>query len=110
MTVVNLADQPMEVSIAFVDSDTGKATPITTQTLAPFDFDGESVPPATFDIQFKLSGGATPLATCRVKVGDAETYRFAALNDAVAVQKDGYQPAKGADLFVATSPLCLART
>jgi hypothetical protein len=108
LSVVNLAEVPVDVVVSLVDTSTGDVTQLITLVLEPLDFESQKVPPNVFDVVFTVRGSATALASCRMQVENDDSLDFAALDDAVAVSKRGYVPADRSELFVATSTLCKA--
>jgi hypothetical protein len=104
--VLNLAESKLAVVVNYVDTDTGESSLLARLAVEPLDFSAQKIPPGTYQIEFSVTGSATARGTCRLLVKDAEAFRFVAVDEGVAVSKDGYEPATAAELFAATSSLC----
>jgi hypothetical protein len=104
LTLLDLADRDVAVSVAFIDPAGGQTSPLGTYTLGTTEQQSSAVPPGMYRLAFTGSGaGASP---CTITIAKGQTFSFVVLNDAVAVSRSGFTPKKAGDLFVATSSLC----
>lgn len=106
LSLLNLAESKLEVLVNYVDTDTGEPSLLATLVLEPLDFNAQKVPPGTYEIEFRDAGSATANAMCRLVLEDFGVFRFVAVDEGVAITRDGYEPTESAELFVSTSSLC----
>lgn len=105
VSALNLAEDPVTVTFAFVDEDTDEAEVINEVVLASFESTAQMVPELTYDISFVLDGGAD-LGTCRIAIRPGDVVQFMVVELGVAIVRDGDTSTDHDDLFVATSSLC----
>ena len=105
ITILNLADGDLAVTVAFVDPSGGPPSPLATFTIGPSGQQSDAVPPGTYRLGFRQSG-STSGSTCTITIAKGGRYTFAAVPNAIAVSRAGHTPTKAADLFVPTSSLC----
>jgi hypothetical protein len=106
ITLVDLADDDVAVTVAYLDPDSGEPFDLGTYTLAPLDQQTNQVPPGVYRLEFRQPASTTTGSMCTIELGDAEAYTFAAIDGAVAIARSGEAPTDAKELFVATSSLC----
>lgn len=107
ITLVDLADEDLEVVVTYVDPGSETPFPLGVYTLESMDQITNDAPPGTYTLEFHQPAGSTSATSCTFEIADAEGYIFAALGDAVAITTTGAQPTDADELFVATSSLCI---
>jgi hypothetical protein len=106
--VVNLADQPLAMSVTFIDPDSGDASDVGTFQIAANQVTFQGVPSARFRLVFDYPGGtAADAGTCTIDVAEKEKVQFAVIETG-AVIAAGKEPKDPAELVVATSSRCKA--
>lgn len=105
VSVTNLADAAVNVSLAVLNEDSGETQVIDSVNLAAFDSSTQSLPALTFDIAFAFEGGVD-LGTCRIKIRSGDAVQFAVISSAVAVARQGDRTTDAAQLFIATAAVC----
>jgi hypothetical protein len=108
ITLLDLADAELAVSVAFIDPDSGQSDALGTYTVGPSAQISNAVPPGTYRLDFREPAGSATGPTCTIEVKKEETYSFIAVPGAIAVSRAGFTPITVRDLFVATSSLCRA--
>jgi len=107
ITVLDLADGDLAVTVGYVDPDSDEPIDLGTYTLG---FGGEhtnEVPPGIYQLAFRQPADSATGPTCTIELGDGEAYTFAAIEGAVAIARTGEAPTDAGELFVGTSSLCL---
>jgi hypothetical protein len=105
VTVVNLADAGVEVTVTLVDADSADEFEIGTFELAPLQVTSQAVVPARYRLDFNLGGGNEE--TCTIDIGDEEL-QFAVIESGIAITTSGAEPDDPAEMVVATSSRCQA--
>lgn len=106
ITLVDLAETDLAVTVAYVDSDSGDSASLGTYTLGSMEQLTNSVPPGTYRLDFRQPADSPAGPSCTIEVGDADGYVFAAIENSVAIARTGAAPTETRELFVATSSLC----
>jgi hypothetical protein len=108
ITVVNLADAPLSVSVTIVLPESGEEFEIGTLVLAPLQVTTQSVLAARFRLAFDYPGGAASEAgTCVIELEEGDQVQFAVVTGG-AVLTAGDEPEDPAELVVATAARCRA--
>jgi hypothetical protein len=107
ITLLNLADDSLSVSVAYIDPAGGAPFPLGAFPLGSMDQVTNEAPPGTYTLEFHQPADNTLATSCTIEIADAEGYVFAALDDAIAISSTAAVPGDAGDLFVATSSLCL---
>jgi hypothetical protein len=109
VTVLNLSDAVLSVTVTIVDDDAGDEFTIDTTDLQPLQVTTTSIIPARFRLDFDFPGGGEADAgTCTLDIVDAEAIQFAVIPTGIAISWSGEEPADPADMVVATAPRCQA--
>ena len=106
ITLIDLAETDLAVTVAYVDPDSGDSASLGTYTLESMDQMTHSVPPGTYRLDFRQPADSPAGPSCTIEIADADGYVFAAVDDAVAIGRTGTTPTDARELFVATSSLC----
>lgn len=106
ITLVDLAETDLAVTVAYVDPDSGDSASLGTYTLGSMEQLTNSVPPGTYRLDFRQPADSPAGPSCTIEIGDADSYVFAAIESAVAIARTGNAPTETRELFVATSSLC----
>ena len=104
--VINLADDPVTVSVGVYDDSSGKTEPIDTTVLDAFESASQGLPALVYDIAFKLASGRN-LGTCRLNVHNGDAWQFTVVATGVAIVREGDTSLKPADVFIASSSRCV---
>jgi len=107
ITLLNLADDDLAVTVAYIDPEGGVPFPLGSFALESMDQVTNEAPPGTYTLEFRQSAGSTSATSCTIRIADAERYVFAALDDAIAISSSTTPPSMAGEMFVATSPLCV---
>lgn len=107
ITLVDLADGDFVVTVAYIDTESDEAIDLGTYTLASMDQQTNQVPPGAYRLEFRQPASSATGPSCTIELGDADAYTFAAIEGAIAIAKAGEAPSDAAELFVATSSLCV---
>ncbi len=107
ITLVDLADDDLAVTVAYVDLSSNDAIDLGTYALASTEQMTNQVPAGTYRLEFRQPADRTTGPSCTIEVSDADGYVFAAVRGAIAVSRTGTKPKDARELFVATSSLCL---
>jgi hypothetical protein len=105
VTVVNLADTSLALTVALLDPDSTDEYVIGTFDLAPDQVTTQSVIPALFRIDFAYGGGPVT-ASCSINIADGEQLQFAVVATGIVMASNGTEPADAAEMIVATSARC----
>jgi hypothetical protein len=105
VTLLNLADEAVDVSIDF--SDSGQTGTVSKLHLESFDGLAESIPEGEYLLTFTRASAPSKPATCRIKVKDGDEVHFAVFAKDITIVSPGAPPKASADLFVGSSPLCV---
>jgi hypothetical protein len=106
ITLLNLTDDQVIVDVTIIDPSTDEAAPLGNYEVGPSGQTSNSVPPATYRLEFREPIGSAGGPTCTIAIKDGETVTFVAIPGAIAVSRTGFAPIDAVDLFVATSSLC----
>lgn len=106
ITLVDLADDDLAVTVAYIDGESGEAIDLGTYTLGALDQQTNQVPQGVYRLDFRQPADSATGPTCTIELGDDDAYTFAAIEGNVAIAKAGEAPTEAAELFVATSSLC----
>lgn len=106
ITLIDLADAGLAVSVAIVDPSSTKPFDLGTYKLGFTEQLTNQVPPGTYRLEFRQPATSKTGPGCTITIADGEAYTFAAIDGAVAISKTGESPKTADDLFVATSSLC----
>jgi hypothetical protein len=106
ITLIDLAEADLAVSVGFVDPDSTKPIDLGTYALGFSDQLTNQVPPGTYRLDFRQPADSKGGPTCTIEIGDGDALTFAAIDGAIAISKSGTAPKAARDLFVATSSLC----
>jgi len=106
LSVWDLTDADVALTVNFVDPDGGQTTALGTYTLEASEQFSNGVPPGRYRFDFRDPATSAAGASCTIEVPDQGTVTFTVVPGAVAVTQTGFTPAKAGDLFVATSPVC----
>jgi hypothetical protein len=108
ITVVNLADQPLTLTVTLLDPESTDEFEVGTFDLQPLQVTTQAVIPARLRIDFAFGGSSAPSSTCTIDVADGEELQFAAIATGVAITATGQEPANPADMSVSTAARCRA--
>jgi hypothetical protein len=106
ITLVDLADADLAVSVAYVDPGSTKPFDLGTYKLGFTEQLTNKVPVGTYRLDFRQPATSKTGPRCTITIADGDAFTFAAIDGAVAITKAGVAPKAAGDLFVATSPLC----
>jgi hypothetical protein len=106
ITLIDLADDDLAVIVSYVDPSSDKPFDLGTYTLASTEQMTNQVPPGTYLLEFRQPADSTSGSTCTIEISDTDSYVFAAINGAIAINRTGATPTDARELFVATSTLC----
>ena len=106
ITLVDLADDDLAVTVSYVDPGSEDSIDLGTYTLEPSDQVTNQVPPGTYRLDFRQPADSTTGPACTIEIGEADAYVFAAVQDAVAISLTGAPPKDAGELFISTSSLC----
>lgn len=106
ITLIDLADADLAVTVAYVDPGSAKAFDLGTYSLKFTEQLTNQLPAGTYRLDFRQPAASKTGPTCTIEVADGEAFTFAAIDGAVAISKTGATPKAVRDLFVATSSLC----
>jgi hypothetical protein len=107
VTVVNLGDITLSLTVALLDPDSTQEFVIGTFQLQPEQVTAQAVIPALFRLDFGYSG-VNDAGTCTITIGDGEQLQFAVIPQGIAITSNGPEPADPAEMLVATSSRCQA--
>jgi hypothetical protein len=108
VTVVNLADTPLSLTVALLDPDSTQEYVIGTFEVQPDQVTTQSVIPALFRLDFDYSEGASA-GSCSINIADGEQLQFAAISTGIVMTSNGTEPDDPAEMLVATSTRCQAQ-
>ena len=108
ITVVNLVDQPLTLTVTLLDPDSDDEFEVGTFDLQPLQVTTQSVIPARLRLEFAFGGSSGTIGLCTIDVADGEELQFAAIATGVAITATGQEPANPADLNVSTAARCRA--
>jgi len=109
VTVVNLGDAPLALTVALLDPDSTQEYVIGTFELQPEQVTSQAVIPALFRLDFAYSAGSVADAgTCSIEIADGEQLQFAVIPTGIVITSSGTEPADPAEMLVATSTRCQA--
>ena len=109
ITVFDVADADLAVTVSYVDQTSGKVTALGTYPLGTLEQLTNAVAAGRYVLDFRLPAGAASGPRCTIDIADKEAVRFVAASaDAIAVTRTGTRPKTAADLLVSSSPLCKA--
>jgi hypothetical protein len=106
ITLVDLANTDIAVTVTYVDPASGQSAALGSFSLRSFDQISRLIPVGPYRLDFRQPAQSATGPRCTVVVSKGDAYTFAAVSNAIAIQRAGSQPTTGSDLFVATSPLC----
>jgi hypothetical protein len=106
ITLLNLADADVGVTVTYVDPASGQSEALGTYAVPSFAQQTYALPPASYRLDFGQPPGSSTGLRCTIVVKDGQAYSFVAVPGAIAISRAGYTPANARDLFVATSSLC----
>jgi hypothetical protein len=106
ITLLDLADDALSVTVTFIDPSSNEADDLGTYTVGPSEQTSNLVPPGTYRLDFRERTGGATGPRCTIEIKDGETVSFVAVPGAIAVSRTGVSPTNVRDLFVATSSLC----
>ena len=105
-SIANTGDDPVGLTVWIRDSSASTWVQVLAQTLQTGDAIDQDLAPATYSVAFTWNG--RPQETCNLEVTSGNTIDFLVLSTHVVVTKSDVKPQSGADLDVATSPVCQA--
>lgn len=109
ITVVNLADEPLTLTVTLVDPDSTDEYEVGTFEVQPLQVTTQSIIPSRFRLDFDVAGGsAADVATCTIDIAEGEQIQFAVVPTGVAMSTSGIEPEDPAEMVVATSSRCRA--
>jgi hypothetical protein len=108
VTVVNLADTPLTLTVALLDPDSDQEYEIGTFEVQPDQVTTQSVIPAPFRLDFGYGGSVDSAGTCTIEIADGEQLQFAVIPEGIAITSNGPEPADPAEMIVATATRCQA--
>ena len=107
ITLLDLADADLAVTVAYIDPDSDEAIDVGTYTVGFTEQQTNQVPPGKYRLEFRKPADVAKGPTCTIELADGEAYTFAAIDGGVAVSRAGDSPADARELFVGTSSLCV---
>lgn len=108
ITVVNLGDAPLAVTVTLVAEDSSDEYTIGTFSVEPLQVTSQGVVPARFRLEFDYPGGSDADAgTCLIDIAQDEELQFAFLETGGVITA-GSEPDDPAEMVVATSSRCIA--
>lgn len=109
ITVIDVADADLAVTVSYVDQENGTATALGTYPVGALEQLTNAVAAGRYRLDFRLPAGGVSGPRCTIDIADMVAVRFiAASADAIAVTRTGTKPKTAADLLVSSSPLCKA--
>jgi hypothetical protein len=105
MTVVNLADRPLRVTVTAIDPESLGEFEVGAYELAPEQVTAQRVLPLRYRLDFRLAPDID-LGTCTIDVAEAEQLQFAVVGAGVVLTTNGAEPADAAEMVAATSSRC----
>lgn len=106
ITLLNLADADLAVTVTYIDPASGQSEALGTYSVQSFAQQTNALPPASYRLDFRQPPDSSTGPRCTIAVKDGQAYSFVAVPGAIAISRAGYTPAHARDLFVATSSLC----
>jgi hypothetical protein len=105
VNIINLADENLQVVLTPLDTSESSGFLMNNELqLEPLDIDGFAVNPGRVQLDFSTTSSGVQSCTLRVNSGDY--YQFVATTQGIVVTNEKYPVQSGADLRIATSPLC----
>ena len=104
VTVVNLADAALSLTVALLDPDTDEEYVVGTFDVQPNQVTTQSVIPALFRLDFAYAGNV--VGSCSVNIADGEQLQFAAIAAGIVMTTNGAEPEDPSEMLVATSSRC----
>jgi hypothetical protein len=105
-SIANTADEPVGVTVSILDPSTARYVQVLDETLESGDAIDQELAPASYAVAFTRAGKVP--VTCQLTVTDGNTIHLLVLNERTVVTKSDFTARSGADLDVATSPVCQA--
>jgi hypothetical protein len=105
ITVVNLGDTTLALTVALLDPDSTQEFVIGTFQIQPEQVNSQAIIPALFRLDFGYSG-VDDVGSCTITVGDGEQLQFAAIPQGIVITSNGPEPADPAEMIVATAARC----
>jgi len=106
LSVFDLTDDDVAVTVSFLDPSSGQASALGTYTLGASEQFANDVPPGRYRFDFRQPATSASGPSCTIDVPDQGVVAFTVVPGAVAVTRTWFTPAKAGDLFIATSSLC----
>jgi hypothetical protein len=107
LTVVNLDDAPLAVTVTLLDPESTDEYEVTTIDVASLQVTSQSVLPTRYRLEFNYPGAATAAGVCVIDVAEDEEVQFAMLARGGVITTDT-EPDDPAEMAIATSPRCQA--
>ena len=110
MTVVNLADSPVSLTVAIRDPNDESETPseylVGTFDIAPLQVSTQATVPARLRLAFSV--GASDIGTCMIDLAEGEAIQFAVVESGIAVTSSTGEPDDPSEMLVETASRCHA--
>jgi hypothetical protein len=107
LTVVNLEDDPLAVTVTILDPESTDEYEVTTIDIAPLQVTAQAVFPARYRLDFAYPGASGSAGVCVIDVAEQEEVQFAMLSRGGVITA-GTEPDDPAELAIATSSRCRA--
>jgi hypothetical protein len=105
VTVVNLSDQPLSVSVLLLDPESTASYDVGSFDLQPLQVTTQAVVSARLHLQFYLGAGFH-IGTCTINIGEGEQIQFAVLEDGIAFTTSSGEPNDATEMLVETAKRC----
>lgn len=105
VTVVNLGDTSLALTVALLDPDSTQEFVIGTFQIQPEQVNSQAVIPALLRLDFGYSG-VNDAGSCTITIADGEQLQFAVIPQGIAITSNGPEPADPAEMLVATASRC----
>ena len=107
LTVVNLDDAPLAVTVKFLDPESNEEFEVTTIDVAPLQLTAQAVPPARYRLEFDYPGNSAAAGVCVIDIAEEEEVKFAMLARGGVITTDT-EPEEPAEMAITTSARCRA--
>lgn len=107
VTVVNLGDAPLALTVSLLDPDSDDTYTIGTFELQPNQVTTQAVIPALLRLDFGFTG-VDDAGSCAITIEDGEQLQFAVVAGGIVMTSSAGEPEDSAEMIVATSSRCEA--
>ena len=107
VTVVNLGDAPLALTVSLLDPDSADEFTIGTFELQPNQVTTQAVIPALLRLDFGYTG-VDDVGSCAITIEDGEQLQFAVVAGGIVMTSSAGEPEDAAEMIVSTSSRCEA--